>query len=238
MTTATLSGTALVAAQKQFEQALPAIDTTLQFQFKDLPRQQREEALADARAATWSWWTSLLARGKDPLAIGVTGIASNAARFVRGGRKIGNQNFGRGCPDLQDPRVRRKTGLRVVSIEDTGAWREWLQDHRIGPADAACFSIDFEVWLASLPLRKKRMAELLLQGHRTGDVAGMVGVTAGAVSQTRSSLESSWRAYQGEVTSGEGEASCRPVGRPRKAEHGAPRRQRERIATQVLEQVS
>jgi hypothetical protein len=108
----------LTQVHQQFEAALPAINTTLRFQFKDLPRDRREEAIADARAAVWTSWASLIARGKDPLDVGVVGIATRCCLYTRGGRKIGNQNFGRGCPDIQDPRVRRKTGLRVVSIED------------------------------------------------------------------------------------------------------------------------
>jgi hypothetical protein len=216
-----MSAPSLTQVHRQFEAALPTIDTTLRFQFKDLPRDRREEAIADARAAVWSSWASLIARGKDPLEVGVVGIATRCCLYTRGGRKVGNRNVGRGCPDIQDPRVRRKTGLRVVSLEDAalpagGTWRQWLQDHRIGPADAACFSIDFEEWLSGLPERKRRIAELLAQDHETGVVAGLMRVTPAAISQTRTWLESSWQAFQGELGAASAPSERRGRGRPRK----------------------
>ena len=77
------------------------------------------------------------------------------------------------------------------------------------------------------------MAELLVEGHETGVVSRMLGVTPGAVSQSRTWLEASWRAFQGEAeeTGGRGSAGPRnrsPIrgwgagGRERSA--GIPRR--------------
>ena len=57
-------------------------------------RQDREEAVAEARAAAWSAWHGLIRRGKDPLAVGVTAIAINAIRYVRNGRRVGNTSCG------------------------------------------------------------------------------------------------------------------------------------------------
>ena len=216
-----MSALSMALAHQEFEHALPAINNALRYCFRNLPRDRREEAMADARAATWAAWSSLIARGKDPLEVGVVGIATRCCLYTRGGRKVGNQNVGRGCPDIQDPRVRRKTGLRVVSIEDiatpaTGAWRQWLQDHRIGPAEAACFSIDFEAFLAGLPPRKRQMAELLAEGHETGSVARLLGVTPAAVSISRTWLETSWQAFQGELGTASTPSVRRGRGRPRK----------------------
>jgi hypothetical protein len=39
---------------------------------------------------------------------------------------------------------------------------------------------------------------LLAAGHTTGGVAGLLGVTPGAVSQARARLMASWLAFQGE----------------------------------------
>ena len=38
------------------------------------------EAIADGRAAAWHAWCGLVRRGKDPLAVGPTGLAFNATR--------------------------------------------------------------------------------------------------------------------------------------------------------------
>ena len=62
-----------------------------------------------------------------------------------------------------------------------------------------------------VPARKREMAELLAEGHETGAVATIVGVSAGRVSQMRSELAASWRAFQGEL---EGKGGPMPV-RPR-----------------------
>jgi hypothetical protein len=63
----------------------------------------------------------------------------------------------------------------------------------------ATFRLDFAAWLEGLPEIKRQFAELLALGHETGVAARMLGVSAGAVSQTRSWLEASWKAFQGQT---------------------------------------
>ena len=143
---------------------------------------------------------------------------------------------------------RRRLGFQIVSIDEddettTGApedaWREWLaENNRITPADEAAFRVDFGRWLAGLPERKRKMAELLLQGHETGTVSRMLDVTPSAVSQSRTWLQLSWRSFQGEVSSDQVAPDRRPVGRPPKADQGALRRPRSRTAADALVQVS
>jgi hypothetical protein len=178
-----------LAAQEQFTAILKAVEIAARYAFRRRRRQDREEAVAEARAAAWSAWHGLIRKGKDPVEVGVTGIANNAIRGVRNGRRIGNRTCGRGVMDVQHPRVRRALGLRVVSFEEmaghaVGSWRDWLAcDHRVGPAAAACFRLDFEGWLAGLPEKKRRVAELLAEGHEPGLVARLVGVSPARVSQ-------------------------------------------------------
>src|SRR6476646_7551134 len=79
-----MSALSLVAAQDQFTATLSAVEDAVRFAFrKRLRPQEYEEALAEAKAAAWSAWTRLIKRGKDPVAIGVHGIATNAIRYVR-----------------------------------------------------------------------------------------------------------------------------------------------------------
>src|SRR3954462_15816753 len=108
-----MSALSLVDAHRQFEAALPAIDNTLRYQFRRLPRQRRAEAIADARSAAWAAWYGLLRRGKDPMAVGPTGIAYNATRYVKGGRKLGCGATGRSAIDIYD----RRAGLTLVSLD-------------------------------------------------------------------------------------------------------------------------
>jgi hypothetical protein len=165
--------------------------------------------VAEATAAAWSAWRGLIAKGKDPLAVGVTGIANNAIRYVRNGRRVGNTTCGRGAMDVFR-KAQKARDFKVVSLDSNdqfipgwlvGTWKEWLAcDHRVGPADAAAFRVDFAAWLTGLPKRKRQIAELLAEGHEPGLVALMVGVSPARASQLRHELEASWRAFQGVAT--------------------------------------
>ena len=87
----------LCVAQEQFTATLKAVEVAARFAFRRRRRQDREEAVAEATAAAWSAWHGLIRKGKDPLAVGVTGIANNAIRYVRNGRRVGNTTCGRGA---------------------------------------------------------------------------------------------------------------------------------------------
>jgi hypothetical protein len=206
----------LVAAQEQFTATLKAVEDAAQYAFHRRRRQDREEAVAEATAAAWSAWYGLLKRGKNPLAVGVTGIANNAIRYVRNGRRVGNTTCGRGAMDIQHPRVRRDQGLRVVSFAElagpqVGSWRDWLaEDNRVSPADQAIFHLDYQAWLAGLTERKRRVAELLAEGHEGFVVARLVGIAQSWVSQLRGELAENWQAFQGP-------ASVHEAGDPRMA---------------------
>jgi hypothetical protein len=204
-----LSGPALAAAHRAFCDALPPMNRTLDFQFRRWPARRRQEAIADAQGAAWAAWHGLLLRGQDPRAVGVCGIAFNAARSVKRGRTLGSGTRGRGA-DVLSRYARRRLGFRVISLDRVerdgrdlapDAWREWVAaDSRYAtPADAAAFRLDFASWLAGLPARQRRTAELLAEGHETGVVARVLGVTSGRVSQVRRELEAGWRAFQGQA---------------------------------------
>ncbi len=204
-----MSAASLAAARENFIYHLTAVDNAARFAFRRRRRQDREEALAEARAAAWSAWAGLLQRGKDPVEVGVHGIASNAVRYVRNGRRLGNRAAGRGAMDVYHPRAQAASGFRVVGLDrdadrepgpGSDAWKGWLAcDNRSNPADEAAFRLDFAAWLESLPARKRCIAELLAEGHGTGEVARMLGVTPGAVSQARALLAANWRRFQGEA---------------------------------------
>ena len=143
MSTAQLSTIVTRDAHRDFNAALGQIDTAIAFHFRHhrWSRQRREDALAEARAATWAAWHSLLRRGKDPVAVGVAGIVANACRAVRNGRAVGsNRSVGRGAMDVYHWKASRATGLRVVSFNEA-AWIV-LCRHR----DAGRRIDAFELW--------------------------------------------------------------------------------------------
>jgi hypothetical protein len=186
-------------------------------------------------------------RGKDPLAVGPTGIAANAVRYVRGGRRLGTGEGKRGL-DVFDLRAHRRLGTKVISIDsgrtkEPGAerdeWRQWLTvGERFNPADAACFTIDFAAWLDSLPPRKRKVAELLALGHETGAAACILGVTPAAVSISRSWLEASWRAFQGQPARQDVSDGRRPRRQRRRTGHGTRRQRDGRYETHFVAAVS
>jgi hypothetical protein len=202
----------LSAAQQEFVTHLPAVESAARWTFRHrlrLRRQDFEEALAETRAAAWRAWVGLLSRGKDPIQVGVHAIAANAVRYVKNGRRVGNPNGGgRSAMDVHNRKARAAGGYWIGSLDGNGqpegesiaGWRDWIVgDNRCTPAEEAVFRLDFATWLASLPDRRRRTAELLGLGYGTGEVARALGITAAAVSQARPSLERSWRAFQGEV---------------------------------------
>ncbi len=208
-----MSALSLVVAQDAFTQTLSAVEDAVKFAFRRrLRHQEYEEALAEARAAAWSAWHGLVERGQDPVEVGVHGIAGNAIRWVRARRKVGNTTCGRGAMDVYHPRAQAACGFTLVSLdsdyvdsEDStpGSWREWLtEDNKVTPADEAAFRVDFANWLAALPERKRRVAELLAEGHEGVVVARLVGIAPSRVTQLRSELAASWRAFQGQAEGG------------------------------------
>jgi DNA-directed RNA polymerase specialized sigma24 family protein len=198
-----MSALSLTRAQQEFTAHLPAVEDAAQYAFRR--RQDREEALAEARAAAWSAWHGLIRKGRNPLAVGVTGIANNAIRYVKSGRKLGNRTCGRAAMDVFR-KAQKARDFKVVSLDSNdqfipgslvGTWRDWLAcDNRVGPADEAAFRVDFAAWLAGLTVQKRRVAESLAEGNDPGVVARVVGVSPARVSQLRHELEASWQAFQ------------------------------------------
>jgi hypothetical protein len=211
---------------QQFEAALPEIESVIRYHFRHLSGDRRQDAIANATAANRAAWHGLIRRGKDPLKVGVAGIAGRCCLFTKAGRKIGNTNRGRACLDVHDRRAYARIGLVVVSLDRDvaegqgvrpGTWRNWLaESNRVSPGDEACFRIDFAEWLAGLPTRKREIAEQLLLGCETGEVARRFAVTPAAVSQTRTWLEASWTKFQVGDIGRNVVPVRRPRGRPRK----------------------
>jgi hypothetical protein len=202
-----MSAVSLTIDHRSFEAALPTINRVARYCFRHHKPQDREEALAETHACAWKAWRGLLQRGKDPVAVGVSGIAGYAVRHTLNGRRVGNRHCGRSARDVYHPRVQEACGFRLVSLDreidpvlSEDAWKEWLcEDNRCSPADEAVFRVDFAAWLASLPERKRQIAEWLSEGHETGLVARWLGVTPAAVSQTRTWLAGSWRKFQAQA---------------------------------------
>jgi hypothetical protein len=215
-----LSSSSLPSLHQEFVAALPKMNRVWGFHFRGLRSQERKEAAAEARAAAWAAWHSLRRRGKDPLVVGVVGIANTVARHIKSAhspiqRSVGEERDGH---DALKEKLQAR-GFRFISFTDAAcdrddSWHDLLVSNtRYTPADAAAFRCDFRDWLERLPPRKRRTAELLAAGHQTGDVAQALDVSPGRVSQTRAWLAHDWRDYQGELETGSAQSTRPRAGR-------------------------
>ena len=76
--------------------------------------------------------------------------------------------------DIYHPEAQKDRAFRVInpdSLDETvsgsppGVWTNYCT-----PADEACFRVDHEHWLGTLSPRRRRIAELLTDGHGTLEV--------------------------------------------------------------------
>jgi len=152
----------------------------------------REDFIAEAVSAAFVSFASLLKRG---CASRVTAgrLAYFAVKHVRSGRHVGgSQN---GAKDAMTPRNGRSP-VRFGTIDDLPyVLHHALVDNTRSPVpEQAAFRIDFSTFLAEQPEKKQKVAVLLAQGHRGKDVATMVGITPGRVTQIRQELDCEWSA--------------------------------------------
>ena len=185
--------------RRQFERMLPAIERGISHRLRPLNRQAREELTADAVALAYEMFVALVRRGKADRAY-ATPLATYACRQALAGRHAGNSLNIR---DVSSRYCQRRTGVRVQRLDrfdqDEGTWREILiEDRNASPADVAAMRIDFQNWLASLSRRKRRIAETLATGERTGKVARLFRVSAARISQLRQEFRDSWTEFQSE----------------------------------------
>jgi hypothetical protein len=129
-------------------------------------------------------------------------LANYAVAQVWGGRKVGSRL---NCGDVMSPYCQRLKNVVVERFDhfdrEENAWQEAvIQDTRTAPVpNIVSFRMDFRNWLAKLPQRKRRIAESLAVGNRTGEVAKKFNVSDGRVAQMRTEFLESWKAFQHET---------------------------------------
>ena len=204
-----MSTASLLAAQQQFAAQLPAVEDAARWAFG--PTAQAPGLRGGAGRGLrrrLERLGRLALRGKDPVQVGVHGIANQAVRYVLHGRRVANRSCGRGAMDVYHRKAQKARGFRVINADslegtddptDRGVWGNCCT-----PADEACFRVDYSDWLAALVPRRRRIAELLAASHGTLEVARAIGVTPAAISLARSWLSESWRRFQGEPSGGRG----------------------------------
>jgi hypothetical protein len=161
----------------------------------------RQNAINEMVALAWRWTLRLVQRGKDVTQF-PTAIATFAARAVKAGRRLTGQEKAK---DVLSPLAQRRHSfsvsklVEVSTLSGTNPIEEALQDNTVSPVpDQVAFRCDFPRWLASLDERRHRIAEDLMLGERTFDVANKHGLSPARVSQLRREFMEDWQRFCGD----------------------------------------
>ena len=202
-TQSSCGGASKPAWHDRFLRLLPAIRQHAQVCFRHLPRQSRDDAMAEVVASTCVAYARLVELNKEDVAY-ASPLARYAVAQVRAGRRVGGRLNVR---DVTSEYCQRRTGVVVERLDRfdwrEGQWKEMLvEDRRSTPADLAAIKLDFHAWLATLGKRDRQIAENLAIGESTHGVAQKFGISAGRVSQLRRSFYDAWQALQGQPALG------------------------------------
>ena len=189
--------------QAGFLSILPAVEVHAQIQFRKLPAEKREEAIAETIAAACFYFQRAAAQGKLD-AVHPTTLADYAVRHTRTGRHVGGIQDR--TKDVLSPTCQRQNGIQVESYyatrscHGTDGWRQVaISDRKVPVPDLAAFRIDFARWLKTLTRRDRRIIAAFVAGQGTKFVANRFGLSAGRISQLRRKFETLWAVFQGEA---------------------------------------
>jgi DNA-directed RNA polymerase specialized sigma24 family protein len=178
---------------------LPCVERHARFAFRAMRDAHRvEDCIQETLALCWVWACQLWEKGKDARQFPTT-LALFATRHVKHGRRLGGGK--RLTKDALSPLAQASRGFltkALPSIEaETGSpWQAALQDNTQSPPhEQAAFRIDFPAFLATLPDRKRTIAENMMMGETTQELSRRHRLSPGRISQLRRHLLKDWRAF-------------------------------------------
>jgi hypothetical protein len=190
-----------------FLKFLPAVETHAKIQFRHLPAVDREEAVAEAKAAAFIN-VHEASRGGRANRITPFTLALYAVLHVRDGRHVGASRDA--AKDALSRRAQQRGNFRVLGLRwdsilgydcvkdsTTPVWHDRLAGlSRPTPAEQAAFRIDWSSFLRSQSGRTRVALAMLAAGHQQTEVADKLGVTPAAVCQRVKKAEREWRCFQ------------------------------------------
>jgi hypothetical protein len=190
--------TVTTVLNEQFLELIPAIERYARSAFRNLQPLGQEDAVGEVVAYAFCAFRRLVELAKLDAA-----YAGPLARFgvarVRVGRRIGSrQNTG----DVFSKAAQHRAGfsLESVHLADGALWQDALSDNRRTPIpDQVSFRLDFRAWLRLLSRRDQKLVVFLSVGNASHEAARHFGISRARVSQLRSELQRSWRAFQGDA---------------------------------------
>ena len=198
------------AVNEAFLRYLPAVTTHASIQFRHLPKADREEAIAEARAAAFENFRQASRNGKSHRITPGT-LANYAVLHAASGRHVGGRADSKS--DVMSPRAQRLRGFKVLRLPwDSGhaydclkdptspVWNQVLLDDRSTPVpDQAAFRIDLSDFLRQQHDRTRQTLSMLADGYKQVEVADRLGVTPAAVCQRVKKAEREWMKFQGDT---------------------------------------
>ena len=168
----------------EFELRYPQMIGMARAHFPFLPAQKKDDGASNAVSLAWKYAYAAYAAGKinaDNAWSMIKHCLWYGVIHTRSGRTIeqtdGTGSRGKGRQDAYDNAKNfGQLGTEVISFfvsADTNA------------LDAAQFKIDMRDFMDTLTDRQRQIAYLLMDGYGTTDVASIMGITPGAVSQFR-----------------------------------------------------
>jgi hypothetical protein len=196
------SGSALAHLQASFiALVLPRVLSHGRVCFRNLKCPHRQDdAIQEMIGLAWEWHLRLAENGKDSTRF-PTALATYAARAVRSGRRLVGQEKSK---DVLSPLAQQRHHFTVRKLPDfetlsDNQLTEALADNTKSPPDeTVCFKLDFAAWLDILTERDRSIAQDLMVGRRTIDVADKYGLSPGRISQLRREFCQDWQTFCGD----------------------------------------
>jgi hypothetical protein len=158
---------------------------------------RHEDAIQDMIGLAWQWHLRLAEKGKDSTRF-PTALATYTARAVKSGRRLVGQEKSQ---DVLSPLAQQRHHFTVRRLPDfetlsNNLLTEALADNTQSPPDEIiCFKLDFAAWLSSLTNRDRGIAQDLMIGERTLDVAREYSLSPGRISQLRREFCQDWQSF-------------------------------------------
>jgi hypothetical protein len=186
---------------QRFLSILPRIEThaTIVFRHVRCPHRQAD-CIQETVSLAWKWFVRLANKGKDARDF-PSALATYAARAVKCGRRVCGQDKSK---DALSPLAQQRHSFTVTSLPlhstlSANPFSEALADNtRSTVPEQVAFRCDFPAWLLTLGDRNRRIAEDMMLGHRTTELADMHRITQGRVSQLRREFHANWQRFCGD----------------------------------------
>ena len=167
-----------------FAGLVPAVSRGIKYKLKSMKvlcADDKAEAIADCVALAMTEFERATRNGHEVTA---TSLVRYAIQGFRAGRRVGQTSH-------RLEVTARMPKQRALFFDDIAG------DNRTNPADVAAFAIDYADWRSGLIGAPLQVCDLLAEGYRAADVADVVCLSRGRVSQVRGELALSWDEFQG-----------------------------------------